>query len=140
MGADRTVLDWEKVVTYFRALEKESPRVRVQELGKTTEGRPLIAAFIAAPDTVKNLDRYIEIQRKLADPRITPQAELESLITRGKSIGMSPGFTRFLGLAELAGGLGVALGVLTQLAALGLILIMLGAILTVHGMGDKFAG
>jgi putative oxidoreductase len=49
-------------------------------------------------------------------------------VTRGKSIGMSPGFTRFLGIAELAGGLGVAVGVLTQLAALGLILIMLGAI------------
>jgi putative oxidoreductase len=41
---------------------------------------------------------------------------------------MSPGFTRFLGVAELAGGLGVALGILAQLAALGLILIMLGAI------------
>jgi putative oxidoreductase len=38
------------------------------------------------------------------------------------------GFTRFLGLAELAGGLGVALGILPQLAALGLILIMAGAI------------
>jgi putative oxidoreductase len=49
-------------------------------------------------------------------------------VTRGKSIGLSPGFARFLGLAELAGGLGVAFGVLTQLAALGLILIMLGAI------------
>jgi putative oxidoreductase len=49
-------------------------------------------------------------------------------VTRGKSIGLSPGFTRFLGMAELAGGLGVALGVLTQLAALGLILVMLGAI------------
>jgi putative oxidoreductase len=49
-------------------------------------------------------------------------------ITRGKSIGMSPGFTRFLGAAEIAGGTGVALGILTQLAALGLILIMLGAI------------
>jgi putative oxidoreductase len=49
-------------------------------------------------------------------------------VTRGKSIGISLGFTRFLGVAELAGGLGVALGVLTQLAALGLILIMLGAI------------
>ena len=49
-------------------------------------------------------------------------------VTRGKSIGMSLGFTRFLGLAELAGGLGVALGVLTQLAALGLALVMLGAI------------
>jgi putative oxidoreductase len=47
---------------------------------------------------------------------------------RSKSIGMSKGFTVFLGAAELAGGLGLAFGVLTQLAALGLILIMLGAI------------
>src|SRR4029077_8716267 len=47
---------------------------------------------------------------------------------RSKSIGMSKGFTIVLGVAEVAGGLGVALGVLTQLAALGLILIMLGAI------------
>src|SRR5208283_2551290 len=47
---------------------------------------------------------------------------------RRRSIGMSKGFTRFLGLAEMAGGLGLASGVLTQLAALGLILIMLGAI------------
>ena len=49
-------------------------------------------------------------------------------VARGKSIGMSPGFTRLLGLAELAGGLGVAVGVLSQLAALGLVLVMLGAI------------
>jgi len=47
---------------------------------------------------------------------------------RSKSIGMSKGFTIFLGIAEIAGGLGVAFGVLTQLAAFGLILIMLGAI------------
>ncbi len=49
-------------------------------------------------------------------------------VERGKSIGMSPGFARFLGLAEIAGGVGVALGILPQLAALGLVLIMLGAI------------
>ena|SRR5829696_1458940 len=49
-------------------------------------------------------------------------------VTRGKSIGLSPGFTRLLGVAELAGGVGVALGILPQLAALGLILVMLGAI------------
>jgi len=47
---------------------------------------------------------------------------------RAKSIGMSKGFTIFLGIAEVAGGLGVTFGVLTQLAALGLILLMLGAI------------
>jgi putative oxidoreductase len=47
---------------------------------------------------------------------------------RSKSIGVSKGFTIFLGLAEIAGALGITFGVLTQLAALGLILIMLGAI------------
>jgi len=49
-------------------------------------------------------------------------------VARGKSIELSPAVTRVLGIAELAGGLGVALGVLTQLAAIGLILVMLGAI------------
>jgi putative oxidoreductase len=48
--------------------------------------------------------------------------------TRGKSIGMSKGFTIFLGLAEILGSLGVMLGILTKLAAMGLILLMLGAI------------
>jgi putative oxidoreductase len=47
---------------------------------------------------------------------------------RSKSIEMSQSFTIFLGVAEFAGGLGVAFGVLTQLAALGLILVMLAAI------------
>jgi putative oxidoreductase len=49
-------------------------------------------------------------------------------VARGESIGLPPGVTRWLGIAELAGGLGVLLGVLTQGAALGLILVMLGAI------------
>jgi putative oxidoreductase len=49
-------------------------------------------------------------------------------VTRGRSIGLPPGVTRLLGLAEIAGGLGVALGILPQLAALGLILVMAAAI------------
>ena len=47
---------------------------------------------------------------------------------RSKDIEMSMSFTIFLGAAELAGGLGVISGVLAQLAAVGLILIMLGAV------------
>ena len=47
---------------------------------------------------------------------------------RSKDIGMSKGFTIFLGAAEIAGGLGLIFGFLTQLAAIGLTLIMLGAI------------
>jgi putative oxidoreductase len=53
---------------------------------------------------------------------------LQNPEARSKDIEMSKPFTIFLGAAELAGGLGVALGVLAQLASIGLILIMLGAI------------
>ncbi len=49
-------------------------------------------------------------------------------VKRAQGIGMSPKFTRFLGVAELAGSLGVAFGMLCQFAAAGLILVMLGAI------------
>ena len=55
-------------------------------------------------------------------------SHLKDPVARGESIGLPPGITRLIGLGEIAGGLGVALGVLPQLAALGLILIMLGAI------------
>jgi putative oxidoreductase len=46
---------------------------------------------------------------------------------RAKSIGMSKGFTLFLGFAECLGGVGVISGLLAQLAALGLILVLIGA-------------
>jgi putative oxidoreductase len=49
-------------------------------------------------------------------------------VGRAESIGLSPGATRVLGWAEMAAALGVALGVVTQVAALGLMLVMLGAI------------
>jgi putative oxidoreductase len=47
---------------------------------------------------------------------------------RAESIGMSKRFTFFLGIAELCGGLALVFGIWPQLAAAGLILIMLGAI------------
>jgi hypothetical protein len=86
IGEDRTVLDWDKVVGYFQALRKSSDRIRVEELGKSTEGRPFIAATIADAETLKHLDRYIAIQQKLSDPRITPQAEAEKLFLEGKAV------------------------------------------------------
>jgi hypothetical protein len=86
MGEDKTVLDWDKVVGYFQELAKTSDRIHVEELGKTAEGRPFIAATIADPDTLRHLDRYIAIQQKLADPRKTPRAEAEKLFPQGKTI------------------------------------------------------
>lgn len=49
-------------------------------------------------------------------------------VGRAKSVGLSPNATRALGAAEVLGSLGVASGVLIQPAAIGLILLGLGAI------------
>jgi putative oxidoreductase len=49
-------------------------------------------------------------------------------VARARSIGASPRFTLFLGLAEMAGAVGVGLGIFTQAAAIGLILVMSGSI------------
>ncbi len=72
IGVDRVLLDWDQVVSYFYKLEKSSPSsIRVKELGKTVEGRPFIEAIISSPETMRQLDKYQDIQRRLADPRIT---------------------------------------------------------------------
>ena len=86
MGSDHLVLDWDKVVSYFQTIKANSDRIRVDELGKSTEGRPFIAATIAAPETLRHLDRYLEIQRRLADPRLTSESEAEKLAAEGKTL------------------------------------------------------
>jgi hypothetical protein len=88
IGVDNELLDWEKVVTYFQALEKSSDRIKFKELGKTVEGRPQIAAVISSAANIKNLDKYLDIQRRLSDPRRTTPAEAERLRNEGKTIVM----------------------------------------------------
>jgi len=55
-------------------------------------------------------------------------ADVRDPTARAKRNGLSVPFMLFVGVAEMAGSLALVLGVLTQLAALGLIAIMLGAI------------
>jgi putative oxidoreductase len=54
--------------------------------------------------------------------------DIKDPATRGRSLGLPKGVTALLAVAELSGGAAVILGILTQLAAIGLILIMLGAL------------
>jgi hypothetical protein len=86
LGVDRELLDWDKVVSYYQSLAKTSDKIRVEELGKTAEGRPFIAATISSAATLRNLDHYRAIQAKLADPRRTTLEESAKLITEGKTV------------------------------------------------------
>ena len=84
---DKTIADWRQITDYFQKLDKASNRVKVEEIGKTTLGKPLIVAFISAPDNIKNLEKYRQISQKLADPRtVKNSAEAEDLIKTGKTI------------------------------------------------------
>ena len=84
---DKTIADWTQITNYFSRLDGASNRVTVKEIGKSTLGKPLIVAFISAPDNIRHLDRYRQMSAKLADPRtIKDAAEVESLIKNGKTI------------------------------------------------------
>ncbi|HWE00385.1 MAG TPA: M14 family metallopeptidase [Bryobacteraceae bacterium] len=86
IGADRELLDWNKVVSYFYELPKSSDKIKVWEYGRSAENRPMIAAMIAAPEVLRDEKRYQEIQRRLADPRLTTPAEAEPMFRDGKNI------------------------------------------------------
>src|SRR5437870_12514658 len=69
IGEDRVLADYRQIVSYFNELEKTSPRVKVETLGKTTLGEPMILAVISSEANMKNLERIKDVSRKLADPR-----------------------------------------------------------------------
>ena len=48
----------------------------------------MVAVWIRAPENIQRLDRYQQIQKRLADPRRTPPAEAEKLIAEGKVVVM----------------------------------------------------
>ncbi len=85
-GTDRKLADWTQLVSYFKTLGSQSDRVRYEEIGKTTEGRPFITVTLSAPENLSHLDEYKAIQAQLADPRTTTEEQAKSLIARGKTV------------------------------------------------------
>src|SRR5439155_6126035 len=69
-GYARKLASWANVAEYFQKLAAASDRVKFEEIGKSTMGAPFVYATISAPENLKRLNEYKEIQRQLADPRI----------------------------------------------------------------------
>jgi hypothetical protein len=86
-GDDRTIVDWKQITDYFARLDRASDRVSVQTFDQSTLGRPLIAAFISAPENIRSLEKYKEMQARLADPRkVSSDSERDRLIKEGKTV------------------------------------------------------
>ncbi|MGH7599768.1 MAG: M14 family metallopeptidase, partial [bacterium] len=80
--------DWKEIINYFTLLDKASNRLQVVELGKSTEGRPLVLAVITSPQNFVRLNDILNIQRRLADPRQVHADSLASYLRRGRSVVM----------------------------------------------------
>ena len=76
----------EQIAAYFRALDAATPRLRLEEIGRTTEGRPQLMALVSSAPNLRNADRYKEIARRLAQGRDLTDEQARALARDGKAV------------------------------------------------------
>ena len=75
-----------QIYGYFRELAKSTPRVKVDVIGKSEEGREILLAAIADEEGIRDLDRLKAATAALADPRTTTPEQAEKIIATARPI------------------------------------------------------
>jgi len=84
-GTDRKMFSYASLMGYLKRLERESDRIRIDEIGQSEFGRPMYLVFISSPENIRRLEELKEINRRLAlDPNI-PEQERQQLIEIGRA-------------------------------------------------------
>ncbi|MDZ7636897.1 MAG: M14 metallopeptidase family protein [Bryobacterales bacterium] len=65
-GADYKLATFEEIHAYFKKLDAESERMRIAEMGLSTEGRPVPLVFISSPANLAKLDAIRRNQKRMA--------------------------------------------------------------------------
>ncbi len=86
VGADFKLATYEQSLEYFQRLDAASDRLELLEVGTSSYGRPMVIALISSADNLRNLDRYREIARRLADPGDMSDDEARRLASEGKAL------------------------------------------------------
>jgi hypothetical protein len=86
LGSDRKIARWDKIVDYFKVLEKQSTKLKVINMGPSTMGHPFLLVIISSPENLANLERLREVNAKISDPRGIPETEIKKLVTEGKAV------------------------------------------------------
>lgn len=84
-GSDRNLAHYNQIKAYFEQLSRESPRLKTFTLGKTTLGNDMFMAVISNESNLKELEKYTNITRKLAQGEVEAAAA-EQLAASGKAI------------------------------------------------------
>lgn len=88
VGADRKLAPWPKVVEYLRRLDAASDRISIESAGKSTQGNDMMVVVLTSAENQKNLERYREIARRLANPDGLSEQEARALAAQGKTIAL----------------------------------------------------
>jgi hypothetical protein len=86
LGSDKNIARWDKIVEYYYLIEKESDKLKVIDMGPSTEGNPFLVVIISSADNLANLKRYQEINAKISDPRGVEESEIKKLVKEGKAV------------------------------------------------------
>ena len=86
MGADRKLARWDKLVEYYKLLERQSPKIKVVDMGPSTMGNPFLALFISSPANLAQLEQLKQINSRLSDPRGVSESEIRRLVAQGKVV------------------------------------------------------
>src|SRR5580700_2593125 len=65
-GDDFYLATYEDSINYFKKLAASSNRIKLVNVGKSTQGRDWFIAFISNPENLAQLEHYKEISRRLA--------------------------------------------------------------------------
>ena len=85
-GDDYFLANYAQISGYWRKLARESNRIVVREMGKTAEGRPHVMAIVTSPENLRNLARYQEISRRLANAEGLRDEDARALAKEGKAV------------------------------------------------------
>lgn len=83
-GAPDVLSSVAEIHGYFHRLAEASPRVVVERIGTTEEGRDILLAIVSSEENLANLETLAAATAALADPRRTDRAEMEAIVRRGK--------------------------------------------------------
>ncbi|HEY5545759.1 MAG TPA: M14 family metallopeptidase [Gemmatimonadaceae bacterium] len=86
IGDDYNLATYTQFMAYWRKIDAESPRMVVQEIGKTAEGRAQLMAIITSPENFRNLARYKQIAQRLALAEGLTDEQARALAKEGKAI------------------------------------------------------
>jgi len=86
IGDDWKLANYDQFQEYWKKIDAESDRMRVEEIGKTAEGRPQLMAIVTSPENFKKLDRFKEIAKKLALAEELTDDEAHALAREGKAV------------------------------------------------------